>query len=297
VRDVSLLIFSDLDGTLLDPHSYSFEGAREGLDAVTRAGVPLILCSSKTRVEIESLQYDLLMEFPYIRANGEPMLHPFISENGGALFVPRGYFSAVTHMRASRTGAYETVEFGRRYGEVVAALRRTSQRVGVPVMGFSTMTAEEIARECGCSLTQARLAKCREYDEPFRMLAGTTAARMRLLESLSDQGFQCTSGSRFQHVMGPTDKGRAAMCLKQIYERESDSRIVTVGLGDSMNDLPLLAAVDIPVIVPNIAADLARLHRELPRAYVTDRRGSAGWSGAVRHLVSTFSVGRCEAVQ
>ncbi|MGE5361900.1 MAG: HAD-IIB family hydrolase [Bacteroidales bacterium] len=296
MRDVSLLIFSDLDGTLLDSRSYSFEAAREGLDAVTRAGVPLILCSSKTRVEIESLQYDLLMEFPHIRTNGDPMLHPFISENGGALFVPRGYFAAA-HGRSTRAGAYETVEFGRRYGEVVAALRRTAERVGVPVRGFSTMSAEDISRECGCSLTQARLAKCREYDEPFRMLAGTTAARMRLLESLTDQGFQCTSGSRFQHVTGATDKGRAAMRLKQMYELEMASRVVTVGLGDSMNDLPLLASVDIPVIVPNVAADLARLHRELPRAYVTDRRGPAGWSGAVRHLVGAFATPRFEAVQ
>jgi mannosyl-3-phosphoglycerate phosphatase len=98
-------------------------------------------------------------------------------------------------------------------------------------------------------------------------------------------------------VTGATDKGRAAMCLKQMYELEMASRVVTVGLGDSMNDLPLLASVDIPVIVPNVAADLARLHRELPRAYVTDRRGPAGWSGAVRHLVGAFATPRFEAVQ
>ena len=75
-----LVVFSDLDGTLLDHDTYSFDAARPALERLRVDGVPLILCTSKTRAEIAPLR----------RALGNT--HPFISENGGAVFIPAGYF-------------------------------------------------------------------------------------------------------------------------------------------------------------------------------------------------------------
>jgi len=49
-----------------------------------------------------------------------------------------------------------------------------------------------------------------------------------------------------------------------------------------MNDLPMLASVDVPIVVQNPAADPAgELRRALPSARVTDREGPAGWAAAV----------------
>ena len=71
-----LVVFTDLDGCLLDHDSYSFAPAAEALAVLAAQGIPLVLCSSKTRAEIEMLQQDL------------GVAHPFVSENGGALFLP-----------------------------------------------------------------------------------------------------------------------------------------------------------------------------------------------------------------
>ena len=78
--DGGLVVFTDLDGTLLDHETYSYGPAQEALDLLERKRIPLILCSSKTRAEIELIQLDLRLR------------HPFISENGGAIFMPRAYF-------------------------------------------------------------------------------------------------------------------------------------------------------------------------------------------------------------
>ncbi|MEW6601405.1 MAG: HAD hydrolase family protein, partial [Nitrospirota bacterium] len=48
-----IIIFTDLDGTLLDYPGYSFEAARSALDLIRERGIPLVVCSSKTRREIE----------------------------------------------------------------------------------------------------------------------------------------------------------------------------------------------------------------------------------------------------
>lgn len=270
MRDVSLVIFTDLDGTLLDRDTYSFDDAAEGLDAAGRAGVPVVLCSSKTRAEIEWIRCDLALR------------HPFISENGGALFVPEHYFPFPLPL-GRHAGAYEVIEFGTPYSTLVDALHRVAKRLGVRVAGFHDMSVEDVARACGLSVTHAELAKRREYDEPFRVQ--DAAERAHVLNALRMEGLRCTRGSRFDHVTGGTDKGIAALRLRRMYEREPEKILITAGLGDSMNDLPLLAAVDIPIIVRNDQADAARLRRRLPAACVTDRPGPAGWGQAVARLV------------
>ena len=79
-RDARLVVFTDLDGALLDYETYSFSAASEALELLRRHEIPVVLCSSKTHAEIEHIQLDLRLR------------HPFISENGGAIFLPRGYF-------------------------------------------------------------------------------------------------------------------------------------------------------------------------------------------------------------
>ena len=117
----------------------------------------LVFCSARTRAQIESTR----------QAFG--VFHPFVCESGAAAFVPERYFgSDVDNTR--KVGGYQAIEFAppyeqrRRHG---AARRPTGSSIGV--MGFNDMSVEQVARECGLSLLEARLAKLREYGEPFRL--------------------------------------------------------------------------------------------------------------------------------
>ena len=102
---MNILVFSDLDGTLLDHGDYSFEAAKPALKKIREHQIPLILTSSKTRHEIELLQ----------RAMG---IHdPFIAENGAAIFFPYRYrnykIDAGTHH-----GHYTVIQLGTGYGMI-----------------------------------------------------------------------------------------------------------------------------------------------------------------------------------
>ncbi|MDK2782156.1 MAG: mannosyl-3-phosphoglycerate phosphatase, partial [Archaeoglobi archaeon] len=74
-----IVIFTDLDGTLLD-ENYSFEDAEDVLEEIKRRSIPLIFCSAKTRAEQEYFQ----------RLMG--ISDPFIVEDGSAIYVQKGYF-------------------------------------------------------------------------------------------------------------------------------------------------------------------------------------------------------------
>jgi mannosyl-3-phosphoglycerate phosphatase len=162
--------------------------------------------------------------------------------------------------------------------------------VGVAIAGVSDMSVREVAEACGLTMLDARLAKLREYDEPFRILDADPASRDRLLRALHRAGLRCVKGGRFDHVTGWIDKGASVATLRALYERAYGD-VVTVGLGDSLNDLALLREVEIPVVVPNPATgDAAHLLRKVPTARVTAEIGPAGWAEAVTRVLLEHSV-------
>lgn len=269
-----LVAVTDLDGALLDRETYGCEAARETLDLLARTGVPVVLSSSKTQAEIAAVQRELGIR------------HPSISENGGALFIPDGYFPFLPGIvRRVRNGV--AVEFGSPYRDVVAALQVVATRLHTTVIGFNDMSADEVAHLCNLSLAQARLAKLREYDEPFRIMHPVPAARARLRAALHARGFRYTRGARFDHVTGATDKGLPLAALRTLYQRNVGRRALTIGLGDSLNDFALLANVDIPIVVRSQATvTTGRLLARLPAARLTRTWGPAGWSEAVREVLA-----------
>jgi mannosyl-3-phosphoglycerate phosphatase len=261
-----IVIFTDLDGTLLDPKTYSFDEARLALDEIRRRRIPLVLCSSKTRAEMEVCRKRL--------DNSDP----FVVENGAATFVPAGYFKHPTG--GVVRGDYVVTAFGTPYPAVREEFVRLRNNMHVAVKGFGDMTVEEIASLTGLSLDEADLARTREYDEPFIF---QHRPEERFLRAIEEAGLHWTRGKLY-HIMGDHDKGKAVRMLKRWYERER-GKLVTIGLGDGFNDLPLLAAVDHPVLIPkedgsyDSRVDVAGLIK-------AKGIGPEGWNRAVQDLLN-----------
>ncbi len=263
------IVFSDLDGTLLDHDTYAFDAALPALERLRRGGVPLVLCTSKSRAEIEPLR---------VRMGNRD---PFISENGGAVIIPEGYFAFEGELEgelasAARRDGFVVVPIGDAYEELVAALARASGASGVPVRGFAQMTDEDVASATGLPLDQARLARRREFDEPFEILA--PARTGELLAAIEREGKRWTAGGRFHHIMGASDKAAAVRLLTALYRRQLGP-VTTVGLGDAPNDASFLNEVDLAVLVASPRVD--RLRTLVPAGRVTRLPGPAGWNEAV----------------
>ncbi|MGH7231707.1 MAG: HAD-IIB family hydrolase [Nitrospiraceae bacterium] len=271
---LNILVVSDLDGTLLDAATYSFAAAAKALEAIETKGCPLVLASSKTRAEMEPIRYQL-------NHHG-----PFIVENGGAVFIPKGFFKfplegTVLH------GPYQVVELGAPYPKLRSALKEIAQALPCRISGFGDMSIEEVSRRTGLCPAEAVLAKQREYDEPFVVEESPTPVNeiYRLAEA---RGLHCTQGGRFYHLHGNTDKGRAGRYVIECFRRqaaEHGAALQTIGVGDSLNDLPMLQAVDHPVLVqrPDGSYDA---NVRLPNLIRAPGIGPAGWNEAILTLLS-----------
>jgi len=266
-----LLVFTDLDGTLLHPKTYSFEAALPALKLIKEKGTPLILCSSKTRKEIAVYREKLQNN------------HPFISENGGGIFIPDKYFKF--NIEGKLQNGWRIIILGKPYSEIRKVFIAIRERLGIRPKGFGDMTVKEIATLTGLTLTEAELAKEREFDEPFIFEEGEVRIQ-EFLKAIEDAGLHWTQG-RFYHILGDNDKGKAVNILKGFYEKKY-GRIVAIGLGDSFNDLPLLKEVDYPVLIPKEDGSYAP-QVKLRNLRKVNKVGPEGWNEAVMELIGAFS--------
>jgi mannosyl-3-phosphoglycerate phosphatase family protein len=266
------IIFTDLDGTLLEHQTYSFTAALPALDLVKQREIPLILCSSKTRAEIESWRKRL------------DNLHPFIAENGGGIFIPHSYFLenelATVWSKKIKIDEYFILILGTPYSQLRGVLEEL-KRDGFGIKGFGDMDAVEVAEVTRLSLEEARLAKQREFDEPF-VFNGGQKELSRLLASIEEKGLQYTQGM-FYHLLGDNDKGKAVEILKKLYKKKFGN-IFTIALGDSPLDLPMLVEVDYPIIVKNFKGEYNR-KVVLPNFIRADGIGPEGWNKAVLKVI------------
>ncbi len=268
-----LLIFTDLDGTLLDHDTYDFTPALPALAATRATQVPVILCSSKTFAE---MQY---------WCKALDINHPFISENGGALFLPKDYFVEPLGAVSERDG-HNLILTGVAYSKLRAALIAIVARTYLPLIGFGDLTVEQIAARTGLALEQACLAKMRDADEPFFIGRDFSEDEVKRLQAEAwREGLRVTRGGRFFHLTGSSDKGTAAHQLIRLYQAAWQRPIRTVGLGDSLNDLPLLQAVDAPVLVRKKNGEVDESVLTQVKAQITKHSGPAGWNEAVLKIL------------
>lgn len=276
-----LVVVTDLDATLLDEETYRYDEAAPALAALREREVPLVLCSSKTRLEMIPLAEAL--------APGVP----FIVENGGAIVgpdVPGLAWPADTRL----AGGWREIVLGARREALAPLLRSMSSAAGVPVEPLAEMPVERVAALTGLPVDQARLAQAREFSEPFLTTAGGDALD-RLAREAASRGLQLTRGGRFCHLLGPSDKGRAVEVVRTLFTVPGGQPPSVLALGDAPNDLTMLRAATAAVIVPRRNGPDATLAAALPGAGLAPAPGPAGWSAAVLAVLDGKTLPRAGA--
>ncbi len=221
-----IIIFTDLDGTLLDEDTYSYKKALSALNVIKKEKIPLIICTSKTRAEIE-----------YYRKRLENK-HPFIMENGGAIFIPKNYFNFEFRFD-KQIRNYYVIELGKEYKILRNVIGRIKAE-GIEIDGFGDMSLKELAKDSGLSLEEAKLSKKREYDEPFKI---NRKDEKKVIMIIKRNKLGCIKGGRYWHLVGKNDKGKAVKILTKLFLREYKI-VETIGIGDSKNDFEMLENVN-----------------------------------------------------
>ena len=256
----SYVIFTDLDGTLLD-ENYSYKEALPVLKILRKKKVPIIFCSAKTKAEQEVIRKEMKLD------------HPFIVENGSAIYIPKGYFGKkVGEVRDK----YEVILLGTKIENIRKEIERLKKNY--KIKGYGDMTDKEVAEVSGLDLESARLAKKREFGETLIEVEEEALKKLK-------KKFNVVKGGKFIQVFGKgADKGKSVKILSDIYKEFEN--ITTIGIGNAQNDEKMLEVVDIAAIVKNSDGSWANL--KIDKIYKAARIGPEGWVEIIKKFVLDY---------
>ncbi len=261
------LISTDLDGTLIDHHNYSFDAALPALARCKKLNIPIILNTSKTHAEAEQLQKRIGITGPMIVENGSALiLNPSESKLFGA--KRKTILSFIAHIRTAHQWQFT---------------------------GFNDWSIDEIAGITGLSLEDATQASSKQFSEPF-IWQDSDRALQTFTQLAEQQHLTVLKGGRFYHLQGTTDKSKPLAWLQQNPEAvfningiENERSVLPnetrlIALGDNHNDIAMLNAADIAVCVKSPVADYPKLSTVKPVIRTTSL-GPVGWNEAIQSIL------------
>ncbi len=269
------LVFSDLDGTLLNEQSYSFAAAVPALKYLAENQIPLVLCTSKTKAEVAAICRVMKLD------------HPFIVENGSAVYIPKNYFHHLPDKLHSN-GSYDILKFGKSFSEIRSFFDKLKKKFSIPAQGFRDMKKNELMKMTGLKEEEIVYAQNRKYSEPF-ILTDPFQFGSNIFDYAGEQGFRLLRGNRFYHLLGDTDKGRAVKALRLLFERNSDQPYPAIGIGDSLNDLEMFQVVDQPVLVKKQNGTYSKIN-SIQNLFRTEGIGPVGWQEAIFKFLLTEEI-------
>lgn len=257
-----LLFITDLDATLLT-HDYSWSDALPALSRIRRYEIPLVLNSSKTISELENLANELNLN------------SPIIAENGGLLAL-----------KNHTSGGFDVEITGTARTEILQVAHALRQQKGYQFEGFADWSAQQVAARTQLSIEAAERACSRIATEPISWNDSATMLE-DFTKELADRGIRVVRGGSFLHLMGPADKADGAAAALRYYQHlEPDEAWTVVALGDSANDLKMLEAADIAVVIPH--DDGPHISPKATRVIHAPFTASKGWNAAVLSLINEF---------
>jgi len=268
----SAVIYTDLDGTLLDHHTYAFSEAQPTLASLHERGIPIIPCTSKTRAETLNLMQTMGID------------GPMIVENGAAVWVPLDW--GLERPEGSDSDAHAWCHsFGLSRGMIRRQLAILNIEWGNRYQSLCELSDRQVAAVTGLDLESAARAKQRQHSETLVWL-GTPADRNAFAAQVEALNMRCVEGGRFVHVLASGGKAEAVIWLHHKIRRERPDlkRARSLSAGDAENDVEMLEVTDLALLVRSPVNEPPTVRRR-GGLVISDLVGPAGWAEGIEALI------------
>lgn len=263
------LIFTDLDGTLLDHDDYSFTQAIPALEKIAQFNIPLIINSSKTYAEIKDIRKKMHNHWA------------FAVENGAAIFLPQSNLSGYG-------SEFEQIILGTTFADLLKVIHALREQYGFCFTGFNDYSVQDLMQETGLDEYQAFQAKQRLASEPIKWL--DSVKNLTLFKQLLErENLQLIQGGRFLHVMGQNDKSLAMAWLLSKFSQSQKKQ--TFALGDSENDTRMLEQADYAGVIRQVDGSYVLLNKQPERIFYAQHPAPLGWQEVMQQFFALQNIG------
>jgi len=234
------IIFTDLDGTLLDHTDYNTSNVSELLQQLQSAHIPVVFNTSKTFCEVAEIKNELSIQ------------QPFIVENGAAVYIPENYFE-LKPIGCKKIGEYWCFALAKPLSSLLSDLESLDTQYKTHYKLFSNLTSEQISELTGLTDAQAKRAQTRDYSDPLYWY-GNDDLLNTFVQDVKALGYDIKIGGRFIHIAKNTDKSAAQQWLVKQFTHHFRKPLTVIALGDSDNDKQMLEQANIAIIIANPAS-------------------------------------------
>lgn len=229
------VIFTDIDGTLLDSRSPDMNKVKDLIGMTQQNGIHLIFCSSKTEQEQNKIKSQVYLPEPYI------------VENGAAIIIPVNYFknTNLTYSKISQNNYI--IETGGSAIKIRSLLKKIKDHHAIDFKGVSDLTVAELSNITKLSQDYARRMMERKYSETVVQI--DTKKFTEFTNIIEKEGLKIIPGNQYFDITLGNDKGTAVKILIEAFRKEFADNVIFFAIGDSKNDEPMLSLVDFPMLV------------------------------------------------
>ena len=264
-----MIVFTDLDGTLIDFETYAAELTTPRVQVLLARGVPVVFCSSKTRLEQRAL-----MQKMGIDTIG-------IVENGSGIYLPQTCSLFPEQNKHPLPNGGRLVSLGTSADTIQEKIEIVSAHLDIDLRPYAKLSDPEVAKLTGLSEDAANRARQRDFSETLtakldpRQWAEVQAA-------FSSHNLRCLCGGRFYTVSAANcHKGTALQQVVKAFSAQRAEPVSSIAIGDSSNDVDMLRTADWPYLVQQPSGTWHEM--DLPRLHRIPAIGPAGWLKAIQH--------------
>ena len=231
MKNSQILIFTDLDGSLLNHNNFEFREIKNFILNCIKNGIKIIPNTSKTKSEIEVFLDQL----------GQNL--PFVVENGAAI-----HNLDLVHRKLRFKN--NSLVFSRSVNEILELFeKRIPIELKKRCSFLKDMSSIEQMKILGLNKKYLPFALNREYSMPL-VFDGSKELVNKFTVLLKKIGMKLHEGGRIYNICDDCSKGKAMTTLIEKLKNDFNFKSYTIVVGDSPNDISMLNVSDQPCIIP-----------------------------------------------
>ncbi len=256
-KNYKILIFTDLDGSLLHRDTFKFDEIKDYLKQLISKGIFIIPNTSKTEKEILEFNNELGSSLPYI------------SENG----------SAINGLDLLNSNLPKELILSREKDSLIKIFREL-----VPVnlqnkcKWLSEMDKKKQSLIFGLENDKLKMALDRKYTIPF-LFEGNKSERNELSKIVKNKGIALQEGGRVINLTDKVNKAKALQVFVRFFKK-NNKNVKTIAVGDNYNDLDMLKTSEFPCLVFNDKFTLDEI--PIKNLITTNKPSPEGWADVIK---------------
>ncbi len=252
-----ILIFTDLDGSLLHRDTFKFEEIKDYIKKLLSKGIFIIPNTSKTEKEILEFNNELGSSLPYICENG----------------------AAIKGLELLHSNLPKELILSKEKNNIIKIFEKS-----VPInlqrncKWLSDMDKKKQSVIFGLEDEKLNMALDRKFTIPF-IFEGNKGEKNELFKIVKKKGLSLQEGGRVINLSDKVNKAKALQVFVRFFKK-NNKNVKTIAVGDNYNDLDMLKICDFPCLVFNDKFTLDEI--PINNLIITNKSSPEGWADVIK---------------